>query len=145
MAMQIEPRVSALAGPAGVDPIVAVRSAIVSVPLPRPIAWSNVRISQREYVLVTVESESGHAGTGFTLGSRFENGARIIKGAVDEVLAPVLLGEDAAAIGRLWEEMSFRSLLLGRKGAVMRAISAIDIALWDLLARSVGRPLSDLL
>src|SRR5262249_30479614 len=47
-------------------------------------------------------------------------------------------------IERVWEDMAFQTLLLGRRGAVMRAMSAIDIALWDLLGRSTGRPLCDL-
>lgn len=124
--------------------ITAVRSAVVLVPLPRPVSWSNVSVSSREYVLVWIETDTGETGLGFTVGSRFENGGKFIKTAIDDLLAPILTGRDTAEIERLWEEMSFQTLLLGRRGAVMRAISAVDIALWDLLATSVGKPLCDL-
>lgn len=117
---------------------------MVSVPLPRPVAFSNVRLESREYVLVWVAASDGQQGFGFTLGSRFDNGGKFIQAAVDDLLAPLLIGRDPSEIERIWEEMAFQTLLLGRRGAVMRAISAVDIALWDLLGNSVGRPLCDL-
>lgn len=124
--------------------ITQVRSVVVSVPLPRPVAWSNVTVASREYVLVWVEADSGETGFGFTVGSRFDNGGTFIKSAVDDLLVPTLIGRDASSIEQIWEDMAFQTLLLGRRGAVMRAMSAVDIALWDLLATSAGRPLCDL-
>jgi D-arabinonate dehydratase len=125
--------------------ITEVRATVLSVPLPRPVAWSTVRVESRDYVLVWIEDDAGRVGVGFTLGSRFRNGGRFIKFAIDELLAPVLLGRDPVTTERLWEDMAFQTLLLGRRGAVMRAISAVDIALWDLRAKAVGLPLCDLL
>jgi L-alanine-DL-glutamate epimerase-like enolase superfamily enzyme len=126
------------------DVITQVRAAVVSVPLPRPVAWSNVRITSREYLFVWIESAGGHEGMGFTVGSRFDNGGSFLKAAVTDLLAPVVVGRETAEIERIWEDMSFQTLLLGRRGAVMRAMSAIDIALWDLLGKSAGKPLCDL-
>jgi D-arabinonate dehydratase len=80
------------------DTISAVRSALVAIPLPRPVAWSNVKVSHRENVLVWVETKSGGEGFGFAMGSRFQGGGRVIKAAVDEVLVPVLVGEDPGDI-----------------------------------------------
>jgi len=57
----------------------------------------------------------------------------------------VLAGRDPDEIERLWEDMYFRGLLLGTRGALMRALSAVDIALWDLLAKRCGRRLCDML
>jgi L-alanine-DL-glutamate epimerase-like enolase superfamily enzyme len=125
--------------------ITGVRVAVVSVPLPRPVSWSNVSVSSREYVLVWVDADDGQTGFGFTLGSRFGNGGAYIASAITDLLEPLLIGRVAFDIERLWEDMAFQTLLLGRRGAVMRAISAVDIALWDLLAISAGRPLCDLL
>jgi len=121
-----------------------VRAVVVSVPLPQPVAWSNVRLSSREYVLVWVEADDGRDGFGFTLGSRFDNGGKFIQTAVNDLVAPLVRGRDAAEIERIWEDVAFQTLLLGRRGAVMRALSAVDIALWDLLAKTCGRPLCDL-
>jgi L-alanine-DL-glutamate epimerase-like enolase superfamily enzyme len=124
--------------------VTGVRTAVVSIPLPRPVSWSNVTVLSREYVLVWVDADDGQTGFGFTVGSRFEHGGSYISSAVTDLLAPIVVGREAAEIERIWEDMAFQTLLLGRRGAVMRAMSAVDIALWDLLARSTGRPLCDL-
>lgn len=125
--------------------ISSVESRVVRVPLPRPVGWANVRVDAREYLIVTIETADGTRGTGFTLGSRFMGGARVIRSVVDDVLAPILIGRDVFEVEALWEEMSFQALLLGRRGAVGRALSAVDIALWDAMAKTLGRPLCDLL
>lgn len=129
----------------GSSKVTSVRSLVVSVPLPKPVAWSTVRVTSREYVFVWVEDDAGHVGFGFTMGSRFSNGGRFIKLAVDDLLAPIVVGRDPLTTERIWEDMSFQTLLLGRRGAVLRAMSAVDIALWDLRAKSVNLPLCDLL
>jgi L-alanine-DL-glutamate epimerase-like enolase superfamily enzyme len=127
------------------DAIAEVRTAVVVVPLPRPVAWSNVRVTEREFLFTWVRTEGGAEGMGFTVGSRFPGGAYVLRSVVDEVLRPVLVGRDPLEIERLWEEMYFRGLLLGTRGALMRAISAVDIALWDLLGKVSGQRLCDLL
>jgi L-alanine-DL-glutamate epimerase-like enolase superfamily enzyme len=127
------------------DRIAQVTTKVVVVPLPQPVAWSNVRVDEREFLFVWLTTENGFEGMGFSVGSRFPGGARVIKSVVDEVLTPVLLGRDSAEIELLWEEMYFRGLLLGTRGAVMRAISAVDVALWDILGKTTGRRLCDLL
>ncbi|SOZ17455.1 putative racemase [Cupriavidus taiwanensis] len=65
----------------------------------------------------------------------------IFRVAVEQLLAPVLLGKDSLAVEGLWKDMYQEALLQGRMGTVMRAISALDIALWDLNAKSVELPL----
>jgi L-alanine-DL-glutamate epimerase-like enolase superfamily enzyme len=127
------------------DLIRAVRTSVVVLPLPKPVAWANARLSEREYLFVWITTESGAEGMGFTLGSRFQGGARVLEAVVENVLTPILHGRDASEIERLWEDMYFQTLLLGTRGAAMRAISAVDIALWDLLGKTSGRRLCDLL
>jgi L-alanine-DL-glutamate epimerase-like enolase superfamily enzyme len=127
------------------DQIVEVRTKCVSVPLPRPVAWSNVRLTAREFLFVWVVTEAGNEGMGFTVGPRFPGGVRPIESVVEHVLSPALVGGDPAEIERLWEDMYQRGLLLGTRGALMRAISAVDIALWDLLGKRAGMRLCDLL
>ncbi|MGH9355533.1 MAG: mandelate racemase/muconate lactonizing enzyme family protein, partial [Terriglobia bacterium] len=65
----------------------------------------------------------------------------ITKVAVEELLAPKLIGEESTRVEGLWEEMYRDALLQGRAGSVMRAISILDTALWDLNARAAGLPL----
>jgi L-rhamnonate dehydratase len=60
-------------------------------------------------------------------------------------LKAVLLGRDASRVESLWEDMYDATSYYGRRGAVIHAISAIDIALWDLRGKSSGKPLHALM
>jgi len=60
-------------------------------------------------------------------------------------LREVLLGRDPANVESLWDEMYDATSYYGRRGAVIHAISALDIALWDLRGKAAGKPLSELL
>src|SRR6185503_13469713 len=60
-------------------------------------------------------------------------------------LAPVLLGRDPLSIDRLWADMFQAISYSGWAGAEMRAISAVDIALWDLAGKVAGAPIHQLL
>jgi L-alanine-DL-glutamate epimerase-like enolase superfamily enzyme len=60
-------------------------------------------------------------------------------------LRDVLIGENPLDIARLWDKMYEASQVYGRRGAVIHALSGIDIALWDILGKSVGQPIHRLL
>jgi L-alanine-DL-glutamate epimerase-like enolase superfamily enzyme len=64
---------------------------------------------------------------------------------IDEVLAPVVSDKDVHDIVNIWESMYHESLLIGRRGVALRAISAVDIALWDLAAKRADIPLAVML
>ncbi len=66
-------------------------------------------------------------------------------GAISRELAPVLLGRDARQIDLLWADMFTAVGYHGWAGAEMRAISAIDIALWDIAGQAAGVPIYQLL
>lgn len=119
--------------------IESVAVSIVRVPLDRVTSFATRTVSGRDYCLVKVRSTDGVEGIGFCyVGS---TGGRIAQVAVEELLAPRLVGQDSLRIEGLWQEMYQESLLQGRSGSVMRAISILDIALWDLNARSAKLPL----
>jgi galactonate dehydratase len=67
------------------------------------------------------------------------------KAIIHRSLAPVLLGRDPLSIDRLWADMFQAISYSGWAGAEMRAISAIDIALWDLAGKATGAPIYQLL
>jgi galactonate dehydratase len=67
------------------------------------------------------------------------------KAVIHRSLAPVLLGRDPLSIDRLWLDMFQAVSYSGWAGAEMRAISAIDIALWDLAGKACGAPIYQLL
>ncbi len=70
---------------------------------------------------------------------------RVTKQVIDLYLKPVLLGQDPWDIEFLWQHMYRSTVAFGRKGIGMVAISALDIALWDLLGKSARQPVYRLL
>jgi D-arabinonate dehydratase len=120
--------------------ITAVRATTVDVPLPRPIVMGEIRFESREYLVVEIETDDGHTGIGFGM-TRNSPAASI----VHRSLMPHLLGEDPLLTEALWERLYYRNLPMGQRGVFMRALSAVDIALWDLKAQAAGLPLWQLL
>jgi len=122
-----------------VSRIASVWVCVARVPLDRITSFSNRTLSARDYCLVKVRSTEGVEGIGYCYAG--SSAGSITQGAVEELLAPKLLGEESTRVEGLWEAMYREALLQGRSGSVMRAISALDNALWDLNARAVGLPL----
>ena len=119
--------------------IQSVQVASVAVPLDKVTSFSTRTVSERHYCLVKVTSKDGHEGIGFCyVGSA---GGDIAKVAVEQLLAPKLIGQNSHRSEGLWMDMYNESILQGRAGAVMRGISILDTAIWDLNARSVGLPM----
>lgn len=92
------------------------------------------------WTVVEVETDAGWVGIG--------NAAlapRINKAIIDDYLAPLVIGEDPWDYEYLWQRMYRNTLAWGRKGVAMAAISAIDIAIWDVLGQATGQPVFKLL
>ena len=119
--------------------IESVTACTARVPLHAPTAFSTRRVLAREYALVRVRGDDGVQGIGFCYGGH--NAGSLVTKAVTDLLAPLLVGQDCHAVERHWEAMYDEALLQGRAGAVVRAISILDIALWDRNARAAGLPL----
>ncbi|MDB5904804.1 MAG: racemase [Betaproteobacteria bacterium] len=112
---------------------------VARVPLETVTSFATRTVSARDYCLVKVRSRDGVEGIGFCyVGSA---GGRIAQVAVEELLAPMLIGQDSLRVEGLWQTMYQESLLQGRSGSVMRALSILDTALWDLNARTAKLPL----
>jgi len=114
----------------------------VSIPLPRPVADAVRTITHRDHLMVRIDTDSGLCGWGFTLGY---DGSRAMVSLVDEIYRPMLEGADPFASEYLWAEMFRQSIQAGRRGAALRAMSAIDIALWDLRGKHASLPVMHLL
>jgi L-alanine-DL-glutamate epimerase-like enolase superfamily enzyme len=123
--------------------IESVSACIARVPLDNPVQFSTRTVNAREYCLVRVRDRDGVEGVGYCYA--VNTSGRLLQVAVTDLLAPLLLGQDSWRVEGLWRDMYQEALLQGRAGAVLRALSALDIALWDLNARSVGQPLYKLL
>ena len=123
--------------------IASVSVAMACVPLDKPTSFSTRTVTERHFCIVKLRSTDGVEGIGFCYaGSR---GGEVTQIAVEQLLAPLLIGQDSLRSEGLWIEMYQESLLQGRSGAVMRGLSILDTALWDLNARSAALPLHDYL
>lgn len=104
------------------------------------------RTSQGDYaaielVVAEVITRDGLTGWGEGLARK---GAEFYAGFTENVLAPAVIGRDARDRRALWRAM--RAPLSGRPGGqIVEAISAIDIALWDLAGKAAGQPVHKLL
>jgi L-rhamnonate dehydratase len=92
------------------------------------------------WVVVEIFTDDGLAGIGNAALAPLAT-----KQVIDLYLKPLLLGENPWDIEFLWQHMYRKTMAFGRKGIGMTAISAIDIALWDLLGKSAKQPVYRLL
>ena len=93
-----------------------------------------------EWLICEVETDEGTIGIG--------NAAlapQLIKKTIDTYLAPLVVGEDPFDFSYIWEKMYRRTHAWGRRGLGMVAISAVDIALWDILGKLTNKPVFKLL
>ena len=93
-------------------------------------------------LLVKVTTDEGVKGWGEAFG--FE-AVPVTRRAVEELVAPLCAGRDAAPIAPLMREVQQKLHVFGRAGAVMHALSAVDTALWDIAGKTAGLPLHRLL
>jgi L-alanine-DL-glutamate epimerase-like enolase superfamily enzyme len=92
-----------------------------------------------ELVTVRVTDSDGAEGMGYTYA--VNSGGAAFQVLIDRYLAPLLRGKEAEHIEKLWQSMWWKVHYAGRGGHATSAISAVDIALWDLKGRRVGLPL----
>ena len=92
------------------------------------------------WVIVEIFTDSGLVGIGNAALSPI-----VTKSLIDTYLKPILLGADPWDTEFLWQQMYRRTIAFGRKGVAMTAISAVDIALWDILGKDAKQPVYRLL
>lgn len=118
----------------------AVQARTVVIPMRRDVAFSTRAVGARAYTLVRLECTDDSTGIGIVQhgGSRFTT---LPSDAIAGLFAPLLVGQDPYRVEGIWAELYQDSLHSGRQGAVMRALSAVDIALWDRNAKAADLPL----
>lgn len=109
-------------------------------------AFDDVRERGRAYwgpvglVLVEVETDAGITGIGTAGAGNIGTSALI-----EHQFGPLIVGEDPFNTELVWAKMYRTSLRYGRRGSAISAISAIDIALWDIMGKALGVPVYELL
>jgi D-galactarolactone cycloisomerase len=124
--------------------ITAIQTHVLKSPLTQPFAFSQGWVNTRSATLVEVMTDSGLVGWGEAFAQGLE-APEISAAAIEHALEPLLIGADPLQIEVLWHRMYHRSRDFGRKGTLIAAISAIDIALWDIAGKHFGVPISTLL
>jgi len=119
--------------------IVNIEVSLLRIPLNNPVQIAIAEIPFREYNIVKVTTRDGIVGTGYA------RGGSIVDVALREYLSPAVLGMNGDQIEAIWDYAYRLTIQVGRRGAVLRAMSALDIALWDVRARRAGLPLWRLL
>lgn len=120
--------------------ITNVRTDLYRVPLATRLSDStHGDMDDFELIVVRVTDADGATGMGYTY--TVNAGGDAVARMVDPYLSAVLVGEDADRIEALWQKMWWHLHYAGRGGHVTSAISAVDIALWDLKGRRLGQPL----
>ncbi|MEM1287010.1 MAG: mandelate racemase/muconate lactonizing enzyme family protein [Pseudomonadota bacterium] len=92
-----------------------------------------------ELVTATVSTSDGAVGTGYTYTGG--KGGRAIAAMIEHDLTPFLNGRDPANVEALYEAMQWHVHYVARGGIASFAISAVDIALWDIRCKAMGEPL----
>jgi D-galactarolactone cycloisomerase len=98
--------------------------------------YAQYRYNDRTILLCRITTDSGYSGWGEAFGP-----ALIHKTTIDTVYAPMLAGRSPFETDVIWESLYNKLRDHGQKGLAIEALSAVDIALWDLKGRITGMPL----
>jgi D-galactarolactone cycloisomerase len=119
--------------------IAQVESYVVRQRLDHPFFFSQWEQHERAVCLVKVTTDEGVYGWGEGYGP-----AEVVQAGV-RWFTPHVIGQDALNTATLWQLLYRRSLDYARRGVLLAALSAIDIALWDIKGKLLGQPVSVLL
>jgi D-arabinonate dehydratase len=112
---------------------------LLRVPFADPPKIGFIAVDNRELVVVEITTRSGLTGMGYL--QLLGGGLATIGRCIEEMIAPRLIGRDATEIEGIGAELWKSTYMVGRMGVTQFAISAIDIALWDLVGKHAGLPL----
>ena len=124
--------------------ITDIRIHVLQTPLEVPFAFSQGWVRRRSATLVEVLTDEGITGWGEAFAQGLEP-PQIAAAVVESALKPLVLGHDPLATEVLWHRMYHATRDYGRKGSVTAAISAVDMALWDVAGKAHGVPVHVLL
>jgi D-galactarolactone cycloisomerase len=124
--------------------VTKVRAHVLRSALPQPFAFSQGWVSSRGATLVEVETDAGITGWGEALCQGLQP-PEIAAAAIEHALQDLVVGADPLEPEVLWHRMYHRTRDYGQKGALIGAISGVDIALWDIAGKARREPVARLL
>jgi D-galactarolactone cycloisomerase len=136
--------------------ITGLETYFLAAPLAQPVRVSNSTIAQVSEVIVTLTTDSGLVGIGEAHGPFLSRpGPEGMRGVADIIqrITPLVVGRDPFNVEGIWQDLfaltytSVRGIapLTRQQRALVTAMSAVDIAVWDLMGKAIGRPVHALL
>ena len=121
---------------------------IEAIILRQTIVDGAIADGSQDDLIVRVHTDEGIVGVG-----EVDSAPEVVKAVFEAPnshyiatgLRQVLIGQDPLDIDGLWRAMYMGSVYYGRRGAAMHAMSGVDIALWDIKGKKLGKPISELL
>jgi L-alanine-DL-glutamate epimerase-like enolase superfamily enzyme len=123
--------------------ITKVEPMVLEAPVKEPWRIGTAVYHSMHAMLVRIDTDAGITGFGEGLVRYSPRAGTVV---VQEILTPVLLGQDPFNVELTWDRMY--AVMRGRghsKGFMLEAMSAVDIALWDILGKALGQPVHRLL
>jgi D-galactarolactone cycloisomerase len=124
--------------------IIDVFTHVLTAPLDEPFAYSQAWVKERSSMIIEIITDEGVIGWGESL-CHGGHPPEIAASFVEFCFKPILVGRDPFDVEVLWEEMYNRSRQFGQGGAAVNAISGVDIALWDIIGRTLNKPIHKLI
>ena len=121
----------------------SIKSHVLRYELDKELGYSQQYYKHRTAHLVEVQTDEGITGWGECFGPG--NIALANKYIVEKVIQPLIIGEDPINKEYIWHKVYNLLRDSGQKGMPIQALSGIDIALWDILAKKAKLPLYQLL
>ncbi|MEM7545270.1 MAG: mandelate racemase/muconate lactonizing enzyme family protein [Pseudomonadota bacterium] len=120
--------------------ITSIRAHVLEAPIDQPFAFSQTWVDRRVGLVVEVETDAGLTGWGDGYGP-----PHLIAAVINHAYTPRLKGRDPMAGDAIWEDLynGFRDH--GQRGVLIQALSALDIALWDIRGKALGQPVHRLM
>jgi len=123
--------------------IESITASAIEIPLPRQFAGSVYAMTTRCAIVTRMRTSDGLEAEVYN-GDNREHGAALVKIIVEEI-APLVLGEDAAAYEKLWAKAYAVTVPNRDRKLAMEAIACVDTAVWDLLGKRAGLSVRQLL
>lgn len=124
--------------------IVDVKTYAIQSAIEPPFAFSQGWVRKRSATLAEIVTDEGLSGWGEAFNQGLEP-PQISAATIEHALKPLVIGANPLDTEVLWHKMYHATRDYGRKGAVMAAISAIDIGLWDIGGKALGVPVYQML
>jgi L-rhamnonate dehydratase len=121
---------------------------VEAIVLRQPALNEGIADGSQDDLVIRISTDAGIVGVG-----EVDSAPEVVKAAIDAPashaiatgLRHVLLGADPLDVEALWHKMYHAAIYFGRRGVALHALSGIDIALWDIKGKALGKPVHELL